>query len=63
MARSRFGNSPDKLTRAIPFIHTRLILKDMIQNLLTEATCRGAALVEGEVLPPETEVAKRGSPT
>jgi hypothetical protein len=62
MARSHFGNSPDKLTRAIPFIHTRLIIKGLIQNLLVEVVRREALLAEDAVVFLETEVTKRGSP-
>jgi hypothetical protein len=62
MAMSHFGNSLDKLTRAIPFTHTKLIIKGLIQNLLAEAVRREALLAEDAVVFLETEVAKRGSP-
>jgi hypothetical protein len=62
MAGFHFENSANKLTHAIPFIRTRRIIKDMIQNLLVVPIRREVEIGEGAVLPLEIGGARRGSP-
>jgi hypothetical protein len=62
MAGFHFENSANKLTHAIPFMRTRRIIKDMIQNLLAVPIRREAVIGEGAVLHLEVGGARRGSP-
>jgi hypothetical protein len=62
MAGFHFESSENKLTHAIPFIHIRRILKNIIQNLLAVPIRREVAPGEDAVLPLEIRGTRRGNP-